>query len=184
LWGRRLNGVCTDFENNGLVMDGLYDRIDIPLAWIDSRLYSRSWNNAVVDAAASYGYPIPDEAAEKAFSRLIQSEYIDFGLLNEKLQRQVLTRLITDPSAKKNLTEMNPLLENPGAAANRSASIEHNRQAVLAHYGLEPYRSRLLAIYDRVVRHRVCHCIDKTVVVAEFFNLERFPLVKWGRYEP
>jgi hypothetical protein len=66
----------------------------------------------------------------------------------------------------------------------RSATIENNRQAVLTHYGLEPYRIRLLAIYDQVVGNRVRHRIDKAAVVEAFFDLDRFPLLKWGGYEP
>jgi hypothetical protein len=184
LWGRRLDGVCADFEANGIQLDGLYDRIEIPLAWIDRDLYACSWRSAVVDAAARYAYPITTAAADQAFMRLIQSARIDFGLLNETLQRQVVTHLMTDPAARKTLVAMNPWLDNPGAVIGRSATIENNRQAVLTHYGLEPYRIRLLAIYDQVVGNRVRHRIDKAAVVEAFFDLDRFPLLKWGGYEP
>ena len=182
LWGRRLGGVCTDFETNGIQLDGLYDRIDIPPAWIDRDLYARSWRSAVVEAATHYAYPLNATVADMALARLMQSERIDFGLLSEKLQRQVVARVMEEPAARKTLVVMNPWLDNVGAAIGRSATIEHNRQAVLTHYGLGKYRTRLLTIYDLVMRTRVCHRIDKAVVVETFFDLDRFPLLKWGAY--
>ena len=184
LWGRRLNGVCADFEANGIQLDGLYDHLNIPLSWIDTERYSHYWRKAVVDAAAHYAYPIADDVIDRALSHLIQSKRIDYGMLNERLQCQVVERLLRDPSAMKTLVAMNPYLDDPGTTRGRSSVIEYNRQAVLDHYGLEQYRNRLMAIYDRVARYRVCHRIDKQVVIKAFFDLDHFSLLQWGGYEP
>jgi hypothetical protein len=184
LFGRRLNGVCADFTANGIQLDGLYDRLDIPLDWIDRDLYLQCWREAVVNAADQYGYPITHTHLDQASSDLVQSERVDYGLLNERLQRMVGDRLIRDPGARKRLVTMNPWLDDPGVLRGRPDTIESNRQAVLDHYGLKQYKDRLLAIYDQVVRKRVRHRIDKSVVVEAFFDLDHFSLLQWGRYEP
>jgi hypothetical protein len=108
---------------------------------------------------------------------------LDFGLLSEKFQRQVLTRLIADPSTKAKLISLNPWLSHPGAVSDSTAIIEKNQRAVLQYYGTQQYRHRLLAIYDQVVNHPVCHRIDKGALRDAFFDLDRFSLLKWGAYE-
>ena len=183
LWGRRLKGVCADFTDNGIQLDGLYDRLDIPLNWIDRELYLQSWREAVGNAADQYGCSVADTMWDQSISNLFQTQRIDFGLLNERLQRMVGDRLIRDPDARKKLVTMNPWLDDPDLLTGAADTIASNRQAVIDHYGLNQYGQRLLAIYDQVVRHRVCHRIDKSTVVEAFFDLDHFPLLQWGRYE-
>jgi hypothetical protein len=113
---------------------------------------------------------------------MTHADKVDFGLLSEKFQRQVLARLMTDPSAKAELGSLNPRLSHPGGAAGSSAIIESNRQAVLRHYGTEPYSERLLEIYGRIVEHPVGHRIDKAALCDAFFNLDRFSLLQWSPY--
>lgn len=183
LWGRRLADICSDFETNGIHLKPFYDRLDVPLAWIDAEGFSRKWHAAVVDAAGRYGHPVAADAATRAFARMTHAEKVDFGLLSEKFQRQVLARLMTDPSAKAELGSLNPRLAHPGGAAGSSAIIESNRQAVLRHYGTEQYSERLLEIYGRIVDHPVGHRIDKAALRDAFFNLDRFSLLQWSPYD-
>ena len=55
LWGRRIGDICGDFEEKGIRFDALYDRIDVPLAWIDADSFFRDWHAAVSRAAGCYG---------------------------------------------------------------------------------------------------------------------------------
>lgn len=183
LWGRRLPEICSDFEKNGILLDGLYDRLDVPRTWIDIDLYSQYWRKALLDAADHYGYGIDFTALDQRLSQLVQSERIDFGMLNERLQRQVMEYLIKNPKAKKVLVEMNPWLEDPGASDGKRHIIDSNRLAVFEYYALKQYHARLLTIYDQVARHRVRHRIDKKAVVEAFLDLDRFSLLKWGGYD-
>ena len=64
-----------------------------------------------------------------------------------------------------------------------SEVIENNRRVVAAHYGVEKYREQLLSIYERAVHHPVHQHIDKQVLLDNFFELDRFSLLKWGAYE-
>jgi hypothetical protein len=61
--------------------------------------------------------------------------------------------------------------------------IEHNRRSVLEQYSLDQYRTRLLDMYERVAGHAVSHRIDKMALLDAFFDLDRFSLLKWGRYD-
>ena len=183
LWGRRIGDICGDFEENGIRLNFLYDRLDVPLTWIDADAFSRKWHELVFSAVERYGHHVAADAVNRAFARMTRDEMVDFGILSEKFQRQVLTRLIADPSTKAELVSLNPWLSHPGVVADSSAIIENNRRAVLQHYGTEQYRNRLLAIYDQIVNHPVCHRIDKRALREAFFDLDRFSLLQWGAYD-
>jgi hypothetical protein len=183
LWGRRLKAVCADFEENGIDLDGLYDRLEVPLAWIDAAAFYRTWHEAVFSAVERYGHLVAAEAVADAFARLTRGEIVDFGMLSEKFQRQVLTRLLAAPSIKTEIIRLNPWLSDPGGVADPSRIIAHNRRAVQLHYGMARYRRRLMAIYEQVIRRAVCHRIDKAALREAFFDLDRFSLLKWGAYE-
>jgi hypothetical protein len=130
-----------------------------------------------------YGHTIAADAANHAFARLTRGDVVDFGLLGEKFQRQVITHLVADPATKAELVSLNPWLAHPGEVADTSAIIENNRRVIEQHYGTEQYRHRLLAIYDQIVNHPVCHRIDKRALWEAFFDLDRFSLLQWGAYD-
>ena len=183
LWGRRLGDICEDFEEKGIRLDFLYGRLDVPLAWLDADAFSRGWHHSVFSAIERYGHKVAADTVNCAFARLTHDEMVDFGILSEKFQRQVLTRLIADVSVKAELISLNAWLAHPGEVVGSSAIIENNRTAALQHYGANQYRDRLLEIYDRIVNHPVCHCIDKPALRDAFLDLDRFSLLRWGAYE-
>jgi hypothetical protein len=182
LWGRRLKDICADFEKHGIGLDFLYDRLDVPLTWFNAHDFSRQWRGTVLSAARRYGLALSAEEANRAFVGLTGDGSVDFGLLGEGSQRQVLTRLVADPSAKARLVSLNPWLSHPGLVADPSAVIDINRRAVLRHYGMRRYRHRLLSIYEQILNHPVGHRIDKAALRSAFFDLNRFSLLQWGAY--
>lgn len=182
LWGRRLDDICSDYQKNGVDLNALYDRIDVPLDWLDRENFSRRWRDAVGNAAERFGYTLPNATVSKALNRMVQKGRVDFGMLHEESQRQILSRLIASPSTKKELIRINPWLFDAGKAAAAPSVIEKNRKAVLDHYGMARYRDRLLRIYDRVVSQPVRHRIDKKILLQSFFKLENFSLLKWAAY--
>jgi hypothetical protein len=183
LWGRRIKGICEDFETHGIRLASLYDRIDIPLALIDDKAFGCEWRQAVSRAAGCYGNTIADDAINDAFARMVRGQRVDFGLLSETFQRQVLERLIHDPTARADLVALNSWLSHPGRISNAPAMVEHNRRSVLEHYGMARYRTRLLEIYAWIAGHEVRHGIDKMALLDAFFDLDHFSLLKWGRYD-
>ncbi len=183
LWGRRLWEICSDFEKNGIRLDSLYNRLDVPLGWLDADAFARRWHETVMNVLENYGHTKTTDAANRAFARLTRGDLVDFGILSEKFQRQVLARLITDPSIKTDLVSLNPWLSHPGVVMDSSAMVNNNRLAVMQHYGTNQYRNRLLTIYDKIVNHPVSHRIDKRALRDAFFDLDRFSLLQWGAYD-
>jgi len=108
---------------------------------------------------------------------------VDFGLLNERYQRQVLSHVVSNPGAKTHLKSLNPRLSFFLPGDDAPEMLQNNRRTVAEHYSVETYRERLLSIYDRVVHQPVHQRVDKQVLLDAFFDLDRFSLLKWGAYE-
>ena len=183
LWGRRLGSICTDFERNGLCLDSLYDRLDVPMDWFDAGQFLETWQRTVMHAAEIFGHTVTQEKMNHFTASLARDGLMDFGLLNERCQRQVLSHLLSDPGAKKHLAELNPRILFPGAQDDMSAVLENNRSIVTARYGEKNCREQLLSIYEQVIHKPVHQRLDKQVLLDAFFDLERFSLLKWGAYE-
>jgi len=108
---------------------------------------------------------------------------MDFCLLNEPCQRQVISHLLSDPDAKQHLQSLNPRVSAPRPEDDMSEMCINNRKVVSTHYGLKTYRDQLLSTYHRVVHEPVHQRIDKQAILDAFFDLERFFLLEWGTYE-
>jgi glycosyltransferase involved in cell wall biosynthesis len=183
LQGRRLGGICTDFEKNGLYLDFLYDKLEIPLKWFEADVFFQTWQRAVINAADTYGKTVDLESMNRYLASLVEDGVADFGVLSERFQRQVISYLLANPEAKTQLTIRNPGLVFSVPEEDVDAMLENNHRVVAAHYGLETYREQLLSIYNEVVQQPVHQHIDKQILIDAFFDLDRFSLLKWGTYE-
>jgi hypothetical protein len=183
LWGRRLGGICADFEENGLRLDSLYDNLVVPIDWFDADRFLKTWQMAVRRAARIFGHPVEQRDMNHHAAGLAGDGLMDFGLLDERCQRQVLTHLLSDPGSKKQLAALNPRILFPGPENEMPQVIEGNRNVVAAHYSEKHCREQLLSIYGHVIHHPVRQRLDKQVLLDAFFDLERFSLLKWGPYE-
>ena len=182
LGGRLLPDICSDFEQNGVRLSHLYKALNVPLQWIDKDQYRAEWTACVQKVADRFDTTVRRTTLEAAFKKMTVKDRIDFGLLSEFYQKQIIGQVLDDPTAGAMLIAMNPWLAdptNPGAGKNLIAA---NRQAVKQHYNRRVYRQTLMQIYERVASRPVRQRIDKQKLLAAFFDLEAFSLLKWGSY--
>ncbi len=180
LIGRRIRDVCTDFEQNGIAFDSLYDRIHIPLPWIDASLFLKRWKAGIQRAAAAFEHSVEAVRIHEAFREITEAGQVDFGILDEGFQETVLLQLLSSPENARQLEKMNPHLHSCRISPPDSTVLYANREAVLAYYGKSAYRKRLLDAYNTVMEKPVFHSVRKDVLLSRFFNLKRFSLLKWG----
>ena len=184
VWGRKLPDICADFEANGVCFDHMYTALKVPVDWLEWDDFYQKWKGTINNAAKLFGLAIDNDQIQSAFALLTAGGTIDFGLLDEAYQKQVIGRLLT-PNAHTHFDELlslNPFLAEMGRAANDKVLIENNRNAVARNYGMAQYRQKLLAIYAHVDRTAFRQRIDKKALLAEFLDLEKFSLLKWGAY--
>jgi hypothetical protein len=179
LWGRKLPDICEDFEKNGIQLDHLYTRLRVPVDWLGKEKVFRVWENCIIKNTTLYGYQMPKMEIKRYFSMLTEDNTIDFGLLNERFQKQIISEIITNRAAKQRLISLNKFLADPGKVKNNQALIEHNDLKIRNHYNMDQYRKTLLHIYNHVVDTPVHHRIHKDRLLGSFFDLKHFSLLKW-----
>ncbi len=143
LVGRDLPEITADFVAEGVRLPGQYQRLDVPLAWVDEARLRDAFELAVRQRADAYGRASGD-AAEHAWANALEDGRIDFGRLDETAQTAVIRRVHADPSAGQALQ---PRRLDASAA---DSVIQSNLGVVDRRYSLEGFGQRLLAIYATV----------------------------------
>jgi hypothetical protein len=182
--GRKLSDICTDFEARGVCFDHMYTALNIPVDWFELNYFYKKWKATIHRTAGLFDLVIGNDRIQNTFTSLTAGGTIDFGLLDEVFQKQIIGHLLTH-NAKAHVDELlslNPFLAEIGETANEKSLIEKNRHAVAHSYGMEQYRQKLLTIYANVDRTNIRQRIDKKTLLAEFFDLTKFSLLKWGDY--
>lgn len=180
LWGRLLPDICKGFIDAGVGLDHLYDRLWIPLDWLNIPMLSGQWRATMGRIAARFKHPCSHAEIDAAWHAVTQNNQIDFGLLDEISQQTVIEKLIKSQAAQAKLLSANPFLSRPGPPQDSRELIEKNAAVVVRHYSPENYSSRLTHLYTHVVNNDVTQSIDKSKLLSAFFNPEHFSLLKWG----
>ena len=182
VWGRKLPDICTDFEANGVNLDHMYTQLNVPLDWIESGAFFEKWNRTIQNICKLLGLKIDKKRIQNAYVAITANKTIDFGLLDEEFQKQVIKGLISDKSFREKLLRLNPTLAKIGKISDKKDIIKSNCEAVARRYNMGQYRKKLLKIYAQVNRTCIRQHIDKKALLDEFLDLTKFSLLKWGDY--
>lgn len=180
LVGRNLPDICKDFEQKGIQLDHLYDKILIPITHMDIDLFFEKWKTCIKNNALKFNITITDSAIHTAFKTMTANGCIDFAYLSEEIQRQIILIVLSDIDFKDQILRLNPFLKKILEIPNNDQRIEHNRNAVLSSYNQSSYGDLLLNIYKKVVNTPVCHKINKQALAEQFLKPETFSLLKWN----
>lgn len=182
LWGRKIPDICRDFEENDIQLAHLYTRLRVPVEWVGKKRFYQEWMSCILKTGDLFKYPIQKEDIANAFNAITAGNLIDFKLLHETFQKEVIVRVQSSQGNAKKLIDLNPSLSHPGEIPDREAVIENNCRAVVNNYSKNLYRENLLKIYTRVVEDTIYQHLDKNILLSAFLNLEDFSLLKWGIY--
>jgi hypothetical protein len=180
--GRKLADICSDFEANGVRLDHMYTKLNVPLNWIGSQGFFDLWKHTIENTGKLFDIQIDKDRIQSAYNFITDDGKIDFGLLSEDYQKQVILRLLSNPAHTQDLVKLNPFLLKIGEIRNEKDIVKTNRSAVIRNYNMSSYRQKLLTAYTAVNTHCVRQRIDKKILLAEFLNLTKFSLLKWGDY--
>jgi len=182
LWGRKLADICRYLEMNGIQLEHLYNRLDVPVDWIGRTQLRQKWSACVLNACTLFNISLDRRRMRRAFEHITKDGKIDFGLLDESFQKQALARLLSGSRCKRRIIQQNPFLAAPGAVSNPEGLIAANRDAIMHHYNPQAYRTKLMNIYHQVGTTQIRHSIDKAALIRSFFKPEEFSLLKWSGY--
>ncbi len=183
LWGRMLPDICRDFTGKGVRLDHLYTNLWVPAGWIPPDEFFDRWRKAATEAAQAFGRRLTEDALKEAFAALTARNRVDFGMLDETLQRRVVRKLLQQSRHLDVLRRLNPFLQHTERLPCSPEVIAHNAHIIRKNYNLQVYGHRLLAIYRQVCSRAVRQRIDKAKLLDFFFDLRQLSLLKWGRDE-
>ncbi len=168
LFGRTLKEICADFMNRGIDLSHLYDFIKVPLSFFDGDCFKRKWISCYRDKLIRYGIEISEGETENSFHRIIDKGWVDFGVLSEDLQRQVILNILDDKLKQKKILDLNPSLGNINVFNKSTSIIKQNKRIIEEEYSLEKSKQTLLGVYKRVLEWNITQSIDKRVLFHAF----------------
>jgi len=145
LAGRNLPEITRDFARNGVNLEHLYGRLDVPLAWIGKDTLIERLATSLKNYYLSYGKPFPKQSVDESFAAISSNDHVDFGKLDESMQEAVISTLCRSENANDEIRPRK--LATPETAPGR---VDQNRIAVQNAFDLQSYGKRLSVIYGVV----------------------------------
>lgn len=173
IMGRNLPAITADFKAQGVRLDSLYESLPIPSDWIDLGQLKAALQNGLTHAYAAYERPLPADAVDRALAAISPApDQIDFGGLDEALQKSVIEQVIRNPAAAKELPALGSRPEIAG--------IQENAKRIAQAYSLSRYAENLVQIYGAIQSGpvEVSQYIDPAKVLDGFLQPERFRLLR------
>lgn len=174
--GRRLPEITPEMEHAGIDLSILYDRLEVPLEWVGRQTLFDKLKHGLNRTYRDYGMCVPDAAAERAMDAIVRSEGVDFGGLDEALQRRIVRRVA---GSRADAAALRPTDLAPDGIA--AATIARNRERVLSVYAPAAYGARLLALYTELLDSAGgggVSFLSAAAVLKQFLCPERFRLLR------
>ncbi|HEY5652947.1 MAG TPA: hypothetical protein VIR63_01085, partial [Pontiella sp.] len=172
LIGRKLPEITTDFEKEGIDLSTLYTSLPVPIEWVGEDQFSSALESAIHSTYDAYSKPWKSLYLQEAKQALIKDGKVDFGILNEELQRKVIRLIAEHPRKRKNLPEW-VLPDNPEL-------IKNNRKVINKQYSIETYGELLLTIYQKLksTEPNTITSADAPALLEQFLQPQRFNLLR------
>ncbi len=172
LLGRNIPEITTDFAEEGLDLSTLYTTLPVPLEWAGETEFLQTLEIAMKTSYAAYSKDWKPDYFEQAKAALVVDGKVDFGILDELLQRNVIRHLTDNPKDQDQLPPFSPSPNLP--------LITHNQQIVRDQYGLEAYGKRLLGIYRQLAATppSKVSSADAGALLDQFLQPPRFNLLR------
>lgn len=171
--GRDLPDITRDFVKQGVNLEHLYRRLEIPVKWIDEHDLHAALADGLFEAYQSYNREPPGDAVDRAWAATVRAHRVDFGRLGETFQRQALARCLAEPNLRHSIS-------SPSLDIESSDQITQNRELIEGDYSQAQYGQRLLEIYREIaasplgeLSHYNADAVLDAFLAPENFNLLR-----------
>ncbi len=171
--GRDLPDITRDFAANGIEMGNLYQRIDLPIEWLDEGELMAAIESMLRRSYLAYNCDLPRSAVTQTLKAWVKKGRIDFGVLSEPFQIEVLRKLRESPAYLDSISI-------PPLALYTGREIAERRDIIRRVYSLASYGERLGEMYDRVgsgAVGKVTH-LPTRKVLQQFLNPSRLNLLR------
>lgn len=179
--GRDLPDVTADFVEAGVKFDQTYDRLPIPVEWIDVDDYLERLRSSLDQLHSDYRLPeLPPDQWERIAAEKTRDQSVDFADLDQPLQQQVIERVIRDASARQRLLDEVPVFERTLVQPDEQL-VSTNQQQVEESYSLAPSGKRLTRLLESVLHSDHASAedeLDAERVLRTFLDGRRIRLIR------
>ena len=175
VYGRKLPEITALMEADGLQLDHLYKRLDVPLEWIGIATLRDRVAEASQQVYRQYGWGRPD--VDGILQGMIQGDCVDFGRLDEAMQETVLAHVVRGGGNDISGIEPATFLWDQAIGPR----VDANGTVVRERYNTQQYGRRLEALYRGVLEHSggaVNDWVDPVELLRQFMNPARFSLLR------
>jgi hypothetical protein len=171
LVGRNIPDITSDFSEAGLELGYLYDRFNVPIDFVGAEAFDSALRASLGSSLESYGVPFTRKMFIEARNALLMNGEIDFGVLDEELQRNVIRRCMEGGCDElKNASLDLPLPEER----------EANARCVEREFSSGGYGRRLLGYYRQLTdaESMTTEDLDPARVLEQFLDPARFNMLR------
>lgn len=181
LVGRNLPEITADFVESGLNLDSLHEQLSVPIDWVGREQVVDALWPVCQEMFASFHQPAPSRRdVERVVARSPADGTIDFGMLSEPLQEQVIETAAAHAVRRQQLRLLNPTLPRWGEISSRK--IEANQEVIREHYSTVASGERLMSVYEAVLGNRRDGGFEEPArgseILDAFLSLERFQIIR------
>ncbi len=175
LLGRLLSNIVADFKNKNICFPGMYDKLQIPVEWLGKKKLTERFEEAIRSNLNKYEINFTQQQLQQWLDKLLADDRVDFGKLDESLQKQAITLLIEQPDLKKQMLPAELFEKLP-----TKNIIEANKAVIEKEFNLERYGERLMRLYQNI---RSCKTskpdyADSDSLLKQFQSPENFALLR------
>ena len=178
LLGRNLPHITAEHARHGIHAGNLYDRILIPLDWIDLSILEDHLVTDLERNSRAYRIPLTLKITATTLAALLHDGWLDFGNLPEPLQQGVIERL-ADPASRQipqvQMGDRTEPLETwlATAIAQRVPSVTPQQ---LAPYSPGAYQETITALYSHLTHQPIgpVHHLTAGEILAAHLAPESF----------
>jgi hypothetical protein len=171
LVGRNIPDITNDFGEVGLELGYLYDRLTVPIEFVGADAFDSALRCSLGTTVDSYGVPFTRRMFIEARNALLLNGQIDFGVLNEELQRNVIEAVMERGCGEMNSVNLDlPLHEER----------EANTRCVEREFSSAGYGRRLLGYYRQLAgtESTTTEDLDPAQVLNQFLDPKRFNMLR------
>ncbi len=173
LYGRLIRDIVVEFESKGIEFQGMYEKILIPVSWLEENELIESFKKGISIMLDSYGIMAGEKNINDWYSVMIEGNKIDFGRLSNGMQKQVIRKVIEKPELK---TEIQTSISRQIP----EEVIRSNKKIIESEYNQDKYGENLIRLYENLMESEVTNIeyLDPDKVLEQFLSPNYFSLLR------
>ena len=175
MYGRDLPDITREFKAVGVRFANLYERLDVPLDWLDWKTLRRKAWAGLQHVMGAYGREPDPLSLERTLKAWINDEHIDFGRLDEDMQERIIRHLLDSPTDRSALKPQALTMTDA-----EEATLVGNRSAVEKVFSLQRYGQQLMEIYHLLLDATATspESLDSGVILDSYLAPENLFLLR------